>query len=180
MPMEFQQPAVRTEKLSKRFGDLCAVDRLDLQVERGTMYALVGPDGAGKTTSLRMMCGIIPPTEGRVEVLGFDVQRKRRELKHRLGYLSQGFSLYEDLTVDENIEFFAEIHQVEDLTRRRQELLEFTRLSRFCSAGTVHTLLQKAGIEVYSIQPIQPGLEDVFIGLIGQFGDASDGAGVRK
>ena len=131
--MEFQQPAVRTEKLSKRFGDLRAVDLLDLRVERGTMYALVGPDGAGKTTSLRMMCGIIPPTEGRVEVLGFDVQGKRRELKHRLGYLSQGFSLYEDLTVDENIEFFAEIHQVEDLTRRRQELLEFTRLNPFHS-----------------------------------------------
>ncbi|HKK64772.1 MAG TPA: ABC transporter ATP-binding protein [Clostridia bacterium] len=124
-------PAVHTHSLSRQFGDLTAVKALDLHIERGTMCALVGPDGSGKTTTIRMLCGIIPPSGGRVEVLGLDVQRNRRELKHRIGYLSQGFSLYEDLSVDENIEFFAEIHRVGDFKSRREELLEFTRLTPF-------------------------------------------------
>src|SRR6056297_345338 len=124
-------PAVHTHSLSRQFGDLTAVKALDLHIERGTMCALVGPDGSGKTTTIRMLCGIIPPSGGRVEVLGLDVQRNRRELKHRIGYLSQGFSLYEDLSIDENIEFFAEIHQVKDFKSRRNELLEFTRLTPF-------------------------------------------------
>lgn len=124
-------PAVHTKTLTKRFDDLTAVQDLDLQIERGAMCALVGPDGAGKTTTIRMMCGIIPPSEGSVRVLGLDVQRHRRELKHRIGYLSQGFSLYEDLSIDENIEFFADIHQVGSFKTRRDELLEFTRLTPF-------------------------------------------------
>ena len=125
--------AVYTAGLSKQFAGLTAVEGLDLRIDQGTMCALVGPDGAGKTTTIRMMCGILPPTDGRVEVLGLDVQRNRRELKHRIGYLSQGFSLYEDLSIDENIEFFAEIHQVRDFKARRNELLEFTRLTPFRS-----------------------------------------------
>src|SRR6056297_658500 len=123
--------AVHIENLTKRFDDLTAVQDLDLRIKGGAMCALVGPDGAGKTTTIRMMCGIIPPSEGSVRVLGLDVQRNRRELKHRIGYLSQGFSLYEDLSVDENIEFFAEIHRVGDFKSRREELLEFTRLTPF-------------------------------------------------
>ncbi len=123
--------AVHTENLTKRFDDLTAVQDLDLRIKGGAMCALVGPDGAGKTTTIRMMCGIIPPSEGSVRVLGLDVQRNRRELKHKIGYLSQGFSLYEDLSIDENIEFFAEIHQVKDFKSRRNELLEFTRLTPF-------------------------------------------------
>ncbi len=125
--------AVYTVGLSKQFAGLTAVKSLDLRIGRGTMCALVGPDGAGKTTTIRMLCGILAPTEGRVEVLGLDVQRNRRELKYRIGYLSQGFSLYEDLSIDENIEFFAEIHQVRDFRARRNELLEFTRLTPFRS-----------------------------------------------
>jgi len=124
-------PAVHTKALTKRFDDLTAVQNLDLQIERGSMCALVGPDGAGKTTTIRMLCGIIPPSAGSVRVLGLDVQRNRRELKHRIGYLSQGFSLYEDLSIDENIEFFAEIHRVGSFKTRRNELLEFTRLTPF-------------------------------------------------
>lgn len=128
-----QRLAVRSRQITKRFDELIAVRELDLQIERGTMCALVGPDGAGKTTTIRIMCGIIPPTEGKVEVLGLDVQKHRRELKHKIGYLSQGFSLYEDLSIDENIEFFAEIHKVADFKARRNELLEFTRLTPFRS-----------------------------------------------
>ena len=124
-------PALRTVDLSKSFEGLEAVSRLNLSIERGTMCALVGPDGAGKTTTIRMLCGIIPPTGGTAEILGYDTVRQRRELKQKIGYLSQGFSLYEDLSVDENIEFFAEIHKVRDFTRRREQLLEFTRLTPF-------------------------------------------------
>lgn len=128
---EAKAAAIRTVGLSKKFGDLEAVQSLNFEMERGTMYALVGPDGAGKTTTLRMLCGIIPPTEGEALILGFDLLRDRKKLKHRVGYLSQGFSLYEDLSVDENIEFFAEIHKVGDFRERRRELLEFTRLGEF-------------------------------------------------
>ena len=95
------------------------------------MFGLVGPDGAGKTTTIRMLCGIIGPTSGSASVLGFDLGREAGEIKNRIGYLSQKFSLYGDLTVDENIEFFAEIHLVRDFRKRREELLEFTRLTPF-------------------------------------------------
>jgi len=123
--------ALQTWDLSKSFGDLEAVSNLNITLERGSMCALVGPDGAGKTTVIRMLCGIIPPTVGRAEILGCDTVSQKRHLKQRIGYLSQGFSLYEDLSVDENIEFFAEIHKVENFTRRRDQLLEFTRLAPF-------------------------------------------------
>src|SRR6056297_1568036 len=121
------------EGLSKQFDRIPAVEDLCFRMERGTMCALVGPDGAGKTTTLRMLCGIIAPQKGSAEVLGLDVMRERRKLKHKVGYLSQGFSLYEDLSVDENIEFFADIHRVVDFRERRRELLEFTRLTEFRS-----------------------------------------------
>jgi len=95
------------------------------------MFALVGPDGAGKTTTIRMLCGIIPATSGELMVCGYDVRKQAGEVKKRIGYLSQKFSLYGDLTVDENIEFFAEIHNLRNYERRRNELLEFTRLTAF-------------------------------------------------
>jgi len=95
------------------------------------MFGLVGPDGAGKTTTIRLLCGLLRPTSGRASVLGFDLERQVDEVKTRIGYLSQKFSLYGDLTVDENIEFFAEIHLVRDFRKRREELLGFTRLAPF-------------------------------------------------
>ncbi len=123
--------AVETRGLSKRFESVEAVRSLDLSVREGEMFCLVGPDGAGKTTTIRMLCGLLPPTAGEAAVLGIDVVRQGGEIKNRIGYLSQRFSLYGDLTVDENIEFFAEIHLVRDFRRRREELLEFTRLAPF-------------------------------------------------
>jgi ABC-2 type transport system ATP-binding protein len=95
------------------------------------MFSIVGPDGAGKTTTIRMLCGITEPTSGDGKILGFDLIKQTEEIKERIGYLSQRFSLYGDLTVDENIEFFAEIHGVGDYKKRRDELLEFTRLKPF-------------------------------------------------
>jgi ABC-2 type transport system ATP-binding protein len=124
-------PAVETDGLSKAFETVEAVRSLDLSVGEGEMFGLVGPDGAGKTTILRMLCGLLRPTSGRASVLGYDVVEDADRLKSRIGYFSQKFSLYGDLTVDENIEFFAEIHLVRDFRRRREELLEFTRLSPF-------------------------------------------------
>ena len=117
--------------LVKSYGPVPAVRGLDLTVRRSEMFGLVGPDGAGKTTAIRMLVGILKPTAGSASVLGRDLVAGAEEIKSRIGYLSQRFSLYGDLTVDENIEFFAGIHQVGDFRRRREELLEFTRLAPF-------------------------------------------------
>ncbi len=122
---------IETDGLTRTFGLLRAVDGVSLSVTEGEMFGLVGPDGAGKTTLIRMLCGILAPTGGSARVLGFDVVREADRVKKDIGYLSQRFSLYGDLTVDENIEFFAEINGVFHYERRREELLEFTRLTPF-------------------------------------------------
>ncbi len=111
--------------------EVMAVQGLSLAVRRGEIFTLVGPDGAGKTTILRMMCGVLAPTEGSIEVAGLAMHSHRQEIKNRIGYLSQRFSLYGDLTVDENIDFFAEIHKVEHHAARKDELLDFMRLTPF-------------------------------------------------
>ncbi|OGU19279.1 MAG: multidrug ABC transporter ATP-binding protein [Ignavibacteria bacterium GWA2_55_25] len=123
--------AVELHEVTKSFGAIRAVRSLSLTIGKGEMVALVGPDGAGKTTTIRMLCGITQPDAGSLSVLGFDLRTQTAEVKRRIGYLSQKFSLYGDLTVDENIEFFAEIHGVRDYRPRREELLEFTRLTPF-------------------------------------------------
>jgi ABC-2 type transport system ATP-binding protein len=123
--------AVETHGLGKTFEAVEAVRSLDLEVREGEMFGLVGPDGSGKTTTIRMLCGLLKPSAGRASVLGYDVVKDAGRLKSRIGYFSQKFSLYGDLTVDENIEFFAEIHLVRDFRRRREELLDFTRLAPF-------------------------------------------------
>jgi ABC-2 type transport system ATP-binding protein len=110
---------------------LVAVDHLSFNIERGEIFSLVGPDGAGKTTTIRMMCGILAPTEGNISLLGYDIQKQKSEVKKHIGYLSQRFSLYQDLTIDENIDFFAEIHKVSKYKDRKEELLQFTRLTPF-------------------------------------------------
>jgi ABC-2 type transport system ATP-binding protein len=95
------------------------------------MFGLVGPDGAGKTTTIRMLCGLLDPDGGSAQILGLDLVKKRKDITKDIGYLSQKFSLYGDLSVDENIEFFAEIHGVKGYRQRRNELLDFTRLTPF-------------------------------------------------
>lgn len=123
--------AIIAEELTKKFGDVTAVDRLNLSVRQGEMFGLVGPDGAGKTTTIRMLCGVLLPTSGTATVLGNDLIEQPNAVKKDIGYLSQRFSLYGDLTVDENIEFFAEINQVYDYKARRERLLDFTRLTPY-------------------------------------------------
>jgi ABC-2 type transport system ATP-binding protein len=127
------EPVIKTVDLSRSFGGLKAVDRLCLEVHPGEMFGLVGPDGAGKTTTIRLLCGILAPSSGSATVLGKDIATQSDLVKREIGYLSQRFSLYGDLSIDENIEFFAEINSVYDYKERREELLEFTRLTPFRS-----------------------------------------------
>ena len=124
-------PALETRELTRFFGTTHAVNGVSFSVGRGEMLALVGPDGAGKTTTIRMLTGVLKPTSGTATVLGHDLVRERDAVKRSIGYLSQVFSLYGDLTVDENIEFFAQIHGVRRFQKRREELLAFTRLAPF-------------------------------------------------
>lgn len=124
-------PAVEVKGLTKVFDGITAVNDLSLTVNHGEMFGLVGPDGAGKTTTLRMLCTVLLPTHGTATILDYDLQKDPSIIKKKIGYLSQRFSLYGDLTVDENIEFFAEINEVYDYHARREELLEFTRLIQF-------------------------------------------------
>jgi drug efflux transport system ATP-binding protein len=123
--------AITLERVSKRYGRTTAVGELSLSVERGEMFGLIGPDGAGKTTTIRLVCGLLPADAGSVRVLDLDPVREHRRLTASVGYLSQRFSLYGDLSIDENIAFFAEIHGVRDYAARRDRLLDMTQLTAF-------------------------------------------------
>jgi ABC-2 type transport system ATP-binding protein len=119
------------DRVSKRYGQTHAVRELSLSIERGEMFGLIGPDGAGKTTTIRLMCGLLPPDGGAIRVLDLDPVRDHRRMTASVGYLSQRFSLYGDLSIDENVAFFAEIHGVRDYRARRDRLLEMTQLTPF-------------------------------------------------
>ncbi len=125
--------AIKTHALSRSFGDTVAVDRLSLEVAEGEIFGLVGPDGAGKTTTMRMLTGILPPTSGSGNVAGHDVARDSEHLKAHVGYMSQRFGLYPDLTVAENIQFYADIYGVpsSELAARMERLLGFSNLTPF-------------------------------------------------
>lgn len=109
---ETSEYAVTVENLEKRFGDFQAVNKVSFQVKRGEIFGFLGPNGAGKSTTIRMLCGIITPTAGKANVIGFDVFREAEQIKSHIGYMSQKFSLYEDLTVEENIDFYSGIYQI--------------------------------------------------------------------
>ncbi|MGE4588903.1 MAG: ATP-binding cassette domain-containing protein [Acidaminococcaceae bacterium] len=109
---EVPEYAVTVENLEKRFGTFQAVDKVSFQVKRGEIFGFLGPNGAGKSTTIRMLCGIVAPTAGKASVLGFDVFNDAEKIKANIGYMSQKFSLYEDLTVEENIDFYSGIYQV--------------------------------------------------------------------
>jgi ABC-2 type transport system ATP-binding protein len=124
---------IETDGLTKRFKKVTAVDGLDLRVRQGEIFGLLGPDGAGKTTTIRMLCAIMDPSQGGAHVAGFDTVQQPEEIKKRIGYMAQQFSLYEDLTVLENITFFADIFGVtrEERQERIPRLLDFARLTQF-------------------------------------------------
>ena len=131
MPGTPNPPAIETRGLRRAFDSVDAVKNLTLTLRRGEFFGLVGPDGAGKSTAIRMLCGILKPTAGEGRILGLDLYHDAEAIKSRIGYLSQSFTLYGDLTISENIEFFADLHGVENYQRRRDELLAFTRLDPF-------------------------------------------------
>jgi ABC-2 type transport system ATP-binding protein len=122
---------IEIKDLKKSFEEIEALDGISFDVSNNEIFGLVGPDGAGKTTTIRILCGLIKPDSGSVKVLGYDLPKHVNEMKKKIGYLSQRFSLYSDLTVDENIEFFADIHGVRKYKERRDELLNFMRLINF-------------------------------------------------
>jgi ABC-2 type transport system ATP-binding protein len=124
---------IRAEGLTKRFGERVAVDNFSLTVARGEIFALVGPDGAGKTTVMRLLVGIMDPDGGRAEVLGLDTVAQAEALKEHIGYMPQRFGLYDDLTVRENIAFYADLFGVRKQERRERlpELLSFANLGPF-------------------------------------------------
>jgi ABC-2 type transport system ATP-binding protein len=124
---------IETRGLTKRFGALTAVHHLDLTVAKGEIFGLVGPDGAGKTTTLRMLCGLMDPSEGSARVAGHDVARESRAVKDQIGYMAQRFGLYQDLTVEENMVFYADLFDITGQTRAllTAQLLRMTRMEPF-------------------------------------------------
>src|SRR5580692_337762 len=121
---------IQAENLTRKFGELVAVDHLNLEVEEGEIFGLVGPDGAGKTTTMRLLCGLMNPTEGRAIVAGHDVSKEVDLVKDQIGYMAQRFGLYTDLTVAENMAFYSDLFGIvgserEELSTR---LLRMTRM----------------------------------------------------
>ena len=132
-PIIRMEPIIETRDLTRRFGELTAVDHLNLTVAKGEIFGLVGPDGAGKTTTLRLLCGLMDPTEGSARVAGHDVQRESQAVKDQIGYMAQRFGLYTDLTVEENMVFYSDLFGIGGVERDRltAELLRMTRMEPF-------------------------------------------------
>ena len=122
--------AVEAVQLTRLFGDFTAVDQVSFEIPRGEIFGLLGPNGAGKTTTIRMLCGILKPTSGEARVMGFDVARQAEDVKQRIGYMSQKFALYNDLTVYENLDFYANLYGVkrEIFKPRLAELIDMAGL----------------------------------------------------
>jgi ABC-2 type transport system ATP-binding protein len=137
---EESEYVIVTENLTRRFKNVTAVDELNLSVQRGEIFGLVGPDGAGKTTTIRMLCAIMDPTEGTVQVAGYDTVAEPEQIKRRIGYMAQRFNLYGDLSVVENLDFFADVFQVRGRERRerKERLLQFARLTEFRKRRAAH------------------------------------------
>jgi ABC-2 type transport system ATP-binding protein len=132
------EPSVVLRDLEKRFGDFVAVDRISLSVRKGEIFGFLGPNGAGKSTTIRMLCGIIKPTSGEGRVAGFDLRTEQEKIKASIGYMSQRFSLYDDLTVEENLHFYGGIYGLDAVARteRKRWVLAMAGLEEHRSART--------------------------------------------
>src|SRR5215470_3376466 len=122
--------AVKLESLVKRFGDFVAVDNVSLEVRTGEIFGFLGPNGAGKSTTIRILCGLLGPTSGKAMVAGYDVATQPEDIRKNIGYMSQKFSLYDDLMVEENIKFFGGVYGVSDadMPAREEYVLEMAGL----------------------------------------------------
>ncbi len=127
------EPIIETHGLTRRFGEVLAVHHLDLAIAPGEIFGLVGPDGAGKTTTLRMLCSLLDPSEGNARVTGHDVVREPQSVKDRIGYMAQKFGLYQDLSVRENMDFYADLFGILGAERATlsSQLLHMTRMEQF-------------------------------------------------
>lgn len=125
------ESVVTLDRVTRRFGAVTAVNGVSLEIHRGEMFGLIGPDGAGKTTTIRLICGLLRADVGQIAVMGADPVGQHAAITRTTGYFSQRFSLYGDLSIDENIAFFAEIHGVTDYRARRDRLLDMTQLTPF-------------------------------------------------
>jgi len=128
--MDTEQTAVEVKELTRRFGRFTAVDRISFTVRKGEIFGFLGANGAGKTTAIRMLCGLLMPTSGTARIAGFDVYRQADEIKTHIGYMSQKFSLYEDMTVIENIQFYGGIYGLSraEIRQKTNELLKYLKL----------------------------------------------------
>jgi ABC-2 type transport system ATP-binding protein len=131
VPQPNGDPAVEVHELTRKFGGFTAVDGVTFNVARGEIFGYLGPNGSGKSTTIRMLCGLLQPSGGSARVLGFDIAREPEAIKERIGYMSQRFSLYNDLTVQENLEFYASIYQLppDEQRRRIAELIAMANLT---------------------------------------------------
>ncbi|MBT3712933.1 MAG: ABC transporter ATP-binding protein, partial [Anaerolineae bacterium] len=131
---------ITTTGLTKTFRDTHAVDALDLTINSGELFGLVGPDGAGKTTTLRLLAGLLTLSDGEATVTGYDLRKESESIKKKIGYMAQQFSLYAELTVLENLRFFAEINDVpkKEMAERTENLLQFARLTEFTNRRAGH------------------------------------------
>lgn len=123
--------SISVENLTKKFGNFTAVDNISFEVEQGEIFGFLGANGAGKTTAMKMLCGLLMPTSGKARIAGFDIYKESEKIKRNIGYMSQRFSLYEDLTIIENIDFYAGIYGLEkkEIKRRTDEMLEKLNLT---------------------------------------------------
>lgn len=126
-------PAIEINNLTKKFGDFTAVDSLSLDVSKGTIFGFLGPNGSGKSTCIRMLCGLLKPTSGSALVNGFDIVKESEQVKRSIGYMNQSFSLYRDLTVDENLSFFGGIYGLsgERLNKRKADVIELVGIGDY-------------------------------------------------
>ena len=123
------RPAVHTEKLTKVFGEVRAVDSVTFDINRGEVFGVLGPNGSGKTTTIRMLCGLLTPTSGTATVAGFDVRTQSEEIRRNIGYMSQRFGMYEDLTVEENLDFYSSLYGLAGGEKRKRMEELFDELS---------------------------------------------------
>jgi ABC-2 type transport system ATP-binding protein len=140
MPETLEAPIIETQALSRVFKETRAVDSLALSIQPGELFGLVGPDGAGKTTTLRLLAGLLDITEGSATIMGHDLARQAESIKPRIGYMAQQFSLYSELSVLENLRFFSEIYAVDagEWHARRERLLTFAGLTTFKDRRAAH------------------------------------------
>lgn len=131
--MGWELNAVEINGLTKRFGEFTAVDNVSFEVRKGEIFGFLGPNGSGKSTCIRMLCGLLNPTSGAAKVNGFDILTESEKVKQSIGYMSQAFSLYKDLTVDENLEFFGGIYGLRgnQLAKRKAEVVELLGMGRY-------------------------------------------------